>query len=126
MTDQVDDTWAGDLDEAEIAEGLRAASDELRSWILGGFESDLQKRAIQIAREKREGVYRTKAEAEHIEKVFQPDADMKAVQKANDRLSELLAKPNLSKAEESERQRLSKTVEESLKKYNSPSSKKWR
>lgn len=126
MTNQVDDLWAGDLDEAEIAEGLREASNELRGWIENSFEADLQKRAIAIARQKREGVYKAKAEREHIEKLFRPDADLGEVEKANRRLSELLAKPHLSKSEEAERVKLTKTVEAGLKKYSSPSSKKWR
>lgn len=127
MNDQTGDLdFSEDLTEAEIAEGLRAASDELRGWINSGFERDLQRRAIAIARAKRDGEYRTKAEQEHLAHTFKPDADLGELQKANARLSELLGKGHLSKAEEAERLKLTRVVESNLKKYASPGSKTWR
>ena len=51
---------------------------------------------------------------------------MGELQKANARLSELLAKGHLSKAEETERVKLTKIVEAGLKRYSSASGKKWR
>lgn len=125
MTDEQE--FTGDLTQEAITEGMKQAARELHDWISGGnFEQDIRRRGVQIARERAEGVYRSKVEQDQLERTFKPDTDLREVERANSRLSELLAKGHLSKSEEAERVKLTKVVEAGLKRYSSPSSKKWR
>lgn len=114
MSDQND--WTGDLDESEIAEGLREASREIRDWVMNGFETDIRKRAIQIARERKEGVWRSKQEKERLEMTFKPDTDLDQASRLNARLETLVNLPHRNEAQTAEMRQVMRQLEDTLKK----------
>ena len=111
------------LDENEIAEGMKLASQELRAWLEQGLESDLRKRGAEIAAQRRRGEYLATKEREQFAKAFQPDANPGEVNAINGRLNELYGKPSLSRDEEKERVQLTKRLQGLLKRYPNSSSK---
>jgi hypothetical protein len=111
------------LDENEIAEGMKLASQELRAWLEQGLESDLRKRGAEIAAQRRRGEYLQTREREQFAKAFQPDANPGEVAAINQRLNELYSKPSLTRAEDAERAKLTKQLEKLMRRYPNGSSK---
>lgn len=111
------------LDDSEIADGMREASNELRAWLEGGLERDLRKRGIEIAAAKRRGEYLQVKEREQFSRAFQPDANPGEVAAINQRLNELYSQPHLNRQEEQERVQLTKRLQSLMKRYGNSSSK---
>lgn len=112
------------LDESEVAEGMKLASQELRAWLEGGFEQDLKRRGVEIAAAKRRGEYLATEERKQFERAFVDGANPAEVQAINAKLEALYSKPSLSRQEEAERVKLTKQLQSMVKRYPNSSSKK--
>ena len=112
------------LDELEVAEGMKLASQELRAWLEGGFEQDLKRRGVEIAAAKKRGEYLATEERKQFEHAFVDGANPAEVQAINQRLEQLYSKPSLSRDEEQERVKLTKALQGMVRRYPNSSSKK--
>jgi hypothetical protein len=116
MSDE-NDLWAGDLTQEEIVEGMKQASRELREWITQGtFEADIRKRGIEIARQKAEGIYQTKRQAEEFSRIFKDDANPADVARLNARLEALVNLPHRNEAQAKEMRELMRQLQDTFRK----------
>lgn len=124
MTDQYD---GYDFSEQEIAEEMREVANEFTSWIQGGgFETGLKREARERLKAKAEGRYIAAKDKAEFERAFKPDTRPGRVSEINSRLNELYAKGHMTRAEEAERAKLTRELQESMNRYPNASSKKAR